>query len=91
MGGGAATPAGLVSERSAGGRSGLIFQFARPSASTLRTPNSPTRAAGTGMTDLHREVRSRTFERYRTLHQSLLGFVLSKVVFATVLVPQLAV
>jgi len=37
------------------------------------------------MTDLHREVRKRTFERYRTMHQRLWPFVAGKVVFAMVI------
>ena len=41
--------------------------------------------AGNGMTDLHREIRLRTMERYNTLHQQLLPFVASKVVFAVVM------
>ena len=41
--------------------------------------------ASNGMTDLPRELRQRTFERYHTLHQQLLPFVASKVVFAVVL------
>jgi hypothetical protein len=42
--------------------------------------------AGTGMLDLQRELRIRTFERYRTLHRRLLPFLLGKVVFTAVLV-----
>jgi len=41
--------------------------------------------AGNGMADLHRELRQRTFERYHTLHQQLLPFVASKVIFTVVL------
>ena len=40
---------------------------------------------GNAMTDMYREVRFRTFERYHALHQQLLPFVLSKFVFTTVL------
>jgi ABC-2 type transport system permease protein len=40
---------------------------------------------GNAMTDMHREVRFRTFERYHTLHQQLMPFLLSKGVFTTVL------
>ncbi len=40
--------------------------------------------ASTAMTDLQRELRIRTFERYQTLHQNLLPFVLSKVIFTVV-------
>jgi ABC-type multidrug transport system permease subunit/uncharacterized membrane protein YgcG len=36
------------------------------------------------MTDLHRELRQRTFERYQTIRQQLGLFVFSKVVFAVV-------
>src|ERR1017187_6596513 len=36
------------------------------------------------MTDLHRELRKRTFERYQTLHQQLWPFIVSKVVFTVV-------
>lgn len=36
--------------------------------------------------DLHRELRWRTFERFQTLHDSLLPFVASKVVFALVMI-----
>lgn len=41
--------------------------------------------ANTGLNDLHREIRLRTFERYHTLRHQLFGFVGSKVVFAVVL------
>jgi len=41
--------------------------------------------AGNGMTDLQREVRLRTFERYHTLHHLLWPFVVGKVVFVIVL------
>jgi ABC-type polysaccharide/polyol phosphate export permease len=41
--------------------------------------------ASNAMTDLHRELRHHTFERYHTLHQQLLPFVWGKVVFAVVL------
>jgi hypothetical protein len=37
------------------------------------------------MTDLHRELRLRTFERYQTLHQQLWPFVFGKIVFAVVI------
>ena len=36
------------------------------------------------MTDLHRELRLRTFERYQTMHQQLWPFIVSKIVFAVV-------
>ena len=36
------------------------------------------------MTDLHRELRKRTFERYQTMHQQLWPFIVGKVVFAVV-------
>lgn len=38
-----------------------------------------------GMTDLHRELRKRTFERYQTLHDSLVPFIGSKAVFTVVM------
>ena len=41
--------------------------------------------ASTGMSDLQREVRQRTFERYHTLHEQLLPFVTSKVAFTVVI------
>jgi len=41
--------------------------------------------ANNGMTDLHRELRLRTFERYHTLRQQLLPFLASKVLFTVVL------
>ena len=41
--------------------------------------------ASNGMTDLHRELRYRTFERYHTIRQDLLPFVAGKVVFTVVL------
>jgi ABC-type Na+ efflux pump permease subunit len=41
--------------------------------------------AGNAVIDLLREVRFRTFERYQTLRQGLLPFVLIKLVFAVVL------
>ena len=41
--------------------------------------------AGTGMTDLHRELRMRTFARYHTLHQHLLPFVAGKALFTVVM------
>ena len=37
------------------------------------------------MTDLQRELRNRTFERYQTMHQQLGPFILGKVVFAVVI------
>ena len=37
-----------------------------------------------GMSDLHRELRVRTFERYQTLHERLWPFIVGKVVFAVV-------
>jgi ABC-type transport system involved in cytochrome c biogenesis permease component len=37
------------------------------------------------MTDLHRELRKRTFERYQTMHQELWPFIVGKVVFAVVI------
>jgi ABC-type multidrug transport system permease subunit len=36
------------------------------------------------MTDLHRELGKRTFERYQTMHQQLWPFIVSKIVFAVV-------
>jgi ABC-type multidrug transport system permease subunit len=36
------------------------------------------------MTDLHRELRMRTFERYQTMHQRLWPFIVGKIVFAVV-------
>jgi len=41
--------------------------------------------ANTAMTDLHREIRLRTFERYRTIRDDLGTFILGKVVFGTVM------
>jgi len=41
--------------------------------------------ANNAMSDLHRELRQRTFERYHSLHEQLLPFVAGKVVFALVL------
>jgi len=41
--------------------------------------------AGTGMKDLYRETRYRTFERYHTVRHSLLPFVAGKIVFTVVL------
>jgi hypothetical protein len=41
--------------------------------------------ANTAMTDLHRELRKRTFERYQTMHQQLWPFIASKVVFGVVM------
>jgi hypothetical protein len=41
--------------------------------------------ASNGLSDLHREMRQRTFERYHTLRHPLVPFVASKVVFAVVL------
>jgi hypothetical protein len=40
--------------------------------------------ASTGMTDLHRELRYHTFDRYHTLRQALVPFVACKVVFTVV-------
>jgi linearmycin/streptolysin S transport system permease protein len=40
--------------------------------------------ASNAMTDLQRELRIRTFERYRTLHERLMPFVVGKVVFTVV-------
>jgi len=42
--------------------------------------------ANQGMTDLHREVWKRTFERYNTLHDNLLPFVAGKALFTAVIV-----
>jgi ABC-type sugar transport system permease subunit len=39
---------------------------------------------GTAMTDLHRELAKRTFERYQTLRQQLWPFIAGKIVFAVV-------
>jgi ABC-type multidrug transport system permease subunit len=36
------------------------------------------------MTDLHRELRKRTFERYQTMHEQVWPFIVSKVVFTVV-------
>ena len=36
------------------------------------------------MTDLHRELRKRTFERYQTMHQQLWPFIVGKIIFAVV-------
>jgi len=41
--------------------------------------------ANNAMTDLHRELRKRTFERYQTMHQRLWPFIVGKVVFAVVI------
>ena len=41
--------------------------------------------ASNGMGDLLRELRQRTFERYHTMQQSLLPFVVGKVVFTVVM------
>jgi ABC-type multidrug transport system permease subunit len=38
-----------------------------------------------GMTDLHRELQKRTFERYRTMHQQVWPFLLGKLVFVVVM------
>jgi ABC-type multidrug transport system permease subunit len=40
--------------------------------------------ASNGMSDLHRELQQRTFERFHTLRQQLLPFVAGKVVFTVV-------
>jgi ABC-2 type transport system permease protein len=37
------------------------------------------------MTDLHRELRQRTFERFQTLHQQLWPFIVGKIFFAVVM------
>ena len=37
------------------------------------------------LTDLHRELRQRTFERYQTLHQALWPFIASKLLFTVVM------
>jgi ABC-type multidrug transport system permease subunit len=42
--------------------------------------------ANQGMNDLHREVWKRTFERYNTLHENLLPFVMGKALFTIVIV-----
>jgi len=42
--------------------------------------------ANQGMTDLHREVWKRTFERYHTLHNHLLPFVMGKAIFTIIIV-----
>jgi ABC-type multidrug transport system permease subunit len=38
-----------------------------------------------GMTDLHRELRLRTFERYQTVHPELWPFIASKILFTVVM------
>lgn len=38
----------------------------------------------TAMTDLHRELRVRTFERYQTIHSRLWPFIVGKIIFAVV-------
>lgn len=40
--------------------------------------------AHNAMTDIHRELKKRTFERYQTMHQRLWPFVVSKVAFTLV-------
>ena len=40
--------------------------------------------ASNAMTDLHRELRQRTFERYQTMREQLLPFIVGKVVFTVV-------
>jgi ABC-type multidrug transport system permease subunit len=40
--------------------------------------------AHNAMTDMHRELRNRTFERYQTMHRELWPFVVSKVLFTLV-------
>jgi ABC-type multidrug transport system permease subunit len=47
--------------------------------------------ASNAMTDLYREMRFRTFERYQTLRAQMLPFVASKVVFAMVFLLMCAV
>jgi hypothetical protein len=42
--------------------------------------------ANQGMTDLHRELWKRTFERYNTLHDGLFPFVAGKAMFTVVIV-----
>jgi ABC-type multidrug transport system permease subunit len=42
--------------------------------------------ANQAMNDLHREVWKRTFERYNTLHENLLPFVMGKALFTVVIV-----
>jgi len=42
--------------------------------------------ANNAMTDLHREMRQRTLARYHTLHHQLAPFVMSKIVYAIVVV-----
>ncbi|MGO9586254.1 MAG: ABC transporter permease [Limisphaerales bacterium] len=41
--------------------------------------------ASNAMTDLHRELQQRTFERYHTFHQRLFPFIAGKVAFTVVL------
>jgi ABC-2 type transport system permease protein len=41
--------------------------------------------AGNAMSDLYRELRQRTFERYQTMRDSLVPFIASKAVFAVVM------
>ncbi len=42
--------------------------------------------ASQGMNDLHKELQKRTFERYTTLHENLLPFIIGKVIFTAVVV-----
>jgi ABC-type multidrug transport system permease subunit len=41
--------------------------------------------ANNGMSDLLRELRKRTFERYQTMHQQLWPFIASKIIFTVVM------
>jgi ABC-2 type transport system permease protein len=41
--------------------------------------------AGIGISDLHREVQLRTLDRFRTMHDSLAGFIGAKVLFSSVM------
>lgn len=41
--------------------------------------------ANNAMTDLHRELRKRTFERYQTLHQKLWPFIAGKIIFTVII------
>jgi ABC-type multidrug transport system permease subunit len=40
--------------------------------------------ASNAMSDLYRELRKRTFERYQTLHQQIAPFILGKIIFTVI-------
>lgn len=68
-------------EKPAGGVGGNIFAYLLPGMAAMFLMF----LGGVGLGDLHREVQTRTLERFATLHDSLVTFLASKVIFGGVM------